>query len=123
MTRLEERLMDTFAKKLHVGMRLINDIFFVRTHWEDRLRLFIYHLNSSHDTIKFTNEHSIESISFLDVTAKVERGESLRQTCFVSQLIPISILNLPMNILQNLLVSLMSRQKWRGESPYDRLVL
>ena len=35
-------------------------------HGEEKLKEFIEHLNSSHDTIKFTSEHSRDSISFLD---------------------------------------------------------
>ena len=54
MNRLEERLMDIFAHKPLVWMRFIDDIFFVWTHGEDSLKLFIDHLNSSHDTSKFT---------------------------------------------------------------------
>ena len=82
MTRLEERLMDTFADKPLVWMRFIDDIFFIWTHGEDRLKLFIDHLNSSHDTIKFTSEHSTESISFLDVTVKVGEGGVLMTDLF-----------------------------------------
>ena len=74
--------MDTFADKHLVWMRFIDGIFFIWTHGEDRLKLFMDHLNSSHDTIKFTSEHSAESISFLDVTVKVGEGGVLTTDLF-----------------------------------------
>ena len=74
--------MDTFADKPLVWMRLIDDIFFVWTHGEDSLKLFIDHLNSSHDTIKFTSKHSTEPISFLDLTVKVGEGGVLMTDLF-----------------------------------------
>ena len=49
-------------------------IFFIWTHGEEKLKSFINHLNSSHETIKFTSEQSRDSISFLDVQVSM-RGE------------------------------------------------
>ena len=69
--------MDTFADKPLVWMRFIDDIFFIWTHGEDKLKLFIDHLNSSHDS-----EHSTESISLLDVTVKVGEGGVLMTDLF-----------------------------------------
>ena len=43
---------------------LNTNIFFIWMHGEERLKSFINHLNSSHETIKFTSEHSQDSISF-----------------------------------------------------------
>ena len=57
---------------------------------EAKLKEFINHINSSHDTIKFTSEHSRDSISFLDVQVILSEGESCRQTYFASLLIHIS---------------------------------
>ena len=90
MTRLEERLLDATADKPLVWMRFIDDVFFIWTHGEGTLKSFINHLNSSHETIKFTSEQSRDSISFLDVRVSMREGESFRQTCFASQLIHIS---------------------------------
>ena len=67
MNRLEERLVDTSVEKPLIWMRYIDDIFFIWMHGEAKLKEFIDHLNNSHDTIKFTSEHSRDSISFLDV--------------------------------------------------------
>ena len=76
MTRLEERLVDTSVEKPLIWMRYIDDIFFIWMHGEAKLKEFIDHLNSSHDTIKFTSEHSGDSISFLDVQVTLSEGGS-----------------------------------------------
>ena len=74
MTRLEERLLDASPDKPLVWMRFIDDVFFFWTHGEERLKSFINHLNSSHETIKFTSEQSRDSISFLDVEVNLGGG-------------------------------------------------
>ena len=90
MTRLEERLLDASPDKPLVWMRFIDDVFFIWTHGEEKLKSFINHLNGNHETIKFTSEQSPDKISFLDVQASLGEGESFRQTCFASRLIHIS---------------------------------
>ena len=93
MTRLEERLLKESADLNLVWMRFIDDVFFIWTHGEEKLDSFINFLNSSHDTIKFTSEHSSNSINFLDVTVSVKQGGggSLLQTYSASPRILISI--------------------------------
>ena len=90
MTRLEERLLEASPDKPLIWMRFIDDVFFIWMHGEEKLKSFINHLNSSHETIKFTSEQSRDSISFLDVQVSMREGESLRQTCSASHLIHIS---------------------------------
>ena len=58
MSGSEERLLDALVDKPLVWMRLIDDVFFVWTHGEEKLKCFIHFLNSSHETIKFTSEYS-----------------------------------------------------------------
>ena len=82
MTRLEERLLDASADKPLVWMRFIDDVFFIWTHGEEKLKSFINHLNSSHETIKFTSEQSRDSISFLDVQVSVGEGGVLSTDLF-----------------------------------------
>ena len=54
--------------------RYIDDIFFIREHGEESLEIFINKLNSFHQTIKFTAEHSKETINFLDVNIRLVVG-------------------------------------------------
>ena len=82
MTRLEERLLEASAEKPLVWMRFIDDVFVIRTHGEEKLKSFINHLNSSHDTIKFTSEQSRDRISFLDVQVSMGEGGVLTTDLF-----------------------------------------
>ena len=82
MTRLEERLLDASHDKPLVWMRFIDDVFFIWTHGEERLKSFINHLNSSHETIKFTSEQSRDRISFLDVQFSLGEGGVLSTDLF-----------------------------------------
>ena len=68
MGDLERKLLAQSPLKPFIWWRYIDDIFMVWTHGEEKLNEFITHSNSSHNTIKFTNEFSDSSISFLDVT-------------------------------------------------------
>ena len=82
MTRLEERLLDASAEKPLVWMRFIDDVFFIWTHGEEKLKSFINHLNTSHETIKFASEQSRDSISFLDVQVSIREGGVLSTDLF-----------------------------------------
>ena len=82
MTTLEERLLKESADLPLVWMRFIDDVFFIWTHGEEKLDSFINFLNSSHDTIKFTSEHSSNSINFLDVKVSVKQGGVLTTELF-----------------------------------------
>ena len=75
MSGLEERLLEASVNRPLVWMRFIDDNFFIWTHGEENLKLFINYLNSSHDTIKFTSEYSRETIGLLDVQVTMGEGE------------------------------------------------
>ena len=74
MTRLEERLLDASPDKPLIWMRFIDDVFLIWTHGEEKLTSFINHLNSSHETIKFTSEQSRDRMSILDVQVSLGEG-------------------------------------------------
>ena len=82
ITRLEERLVDTSVEKPLIWIRYIDDMFFILMHGEAKLKEFIDHLNSSHDTIKFTSEHSRDSISFINVQVTLSEGGVLSTYLF-----------------------------------------
>ena len=82
MTRLEEKLLEASPDKPLIWMRFIDDVFFIWMHGEEKLKSFINHLNSSHETIKFTSEQSRDSISFLDVQVSVGEGGVLATDLF-----------------------------------------
>ena len=66
MSRLDGGLLKASVDKPLVWLRVIDDIFLIWAHGEEKLNIFINFLNSSHETIKFTSEYSQENISFLD---------------------------------------------------------
>ncbi len=68
MAGLEERLLITYHIKPIIWKRYIDVVLCVWPDTEQELEKFMNYLNSSHDTIKFTYEHSKDSIHFLDVT-------------------------------------------------------
>ena len=51
MGRLEERLLEASVDKPLVWMRFINDVFFIWAQGEEKLKLFVNFINSSHETI------------------------------------------------------------------------
>ena len=56
------------------AVEYIYDVFLIWMHGGEKLNSFINHLNSSHETIKFTSEQSRDSISFLDVQFSMGEG-------------------------------------------------
>ena len=67
MADFEEKFVYSFHKQPLFWGRFIDDIFLVWEHGEDELHRFIDHLNTVHNTIKFTSEFSKKRVSFLDV--------------------------------------------------------
>ena len=69
--------MDSLERRLiqkHVWWRYIDDIFIVWMEGQEKLKKFIYYLNNTHDTIKFTCKWSDHEIEFLDVKVLNESG-------------------------------------------------
>ena len=56
--------------KLPLYKRYIDDIFFIFPYSEDKLKDFMNLVNSEHRTIKFTEEHSLTEVVFLDCKVK-----------------------------------------------------
>ena len=58
-----------------IQLRLIDDIFGIWSGNEQELQNWVTFLNDSHDTIKFTLEHSRENIPFLDTMVYIENNK------------------------------------------------
>ena len=56
-------------------LRFLDDIMGLYTGPPDELMRFVENLNEVHPTIKFTLEHSEESVNFLDTTVHLENGK------------------------------------------------
>ena len=83
MGDLERKLLAQSPLKPFIWWRYIDDIFMVWTHGEEKLNEFITHINSSHNTIKFTHQFSESSISFLDVTVLLDNNNQISTDLYV----------------------------------------
>jgi len=62
--------------------RYIDDIFLIWNHQASELTSFIDHLNSVHDTIKFTQTTSVKEITFLDLDIYINNNAYQTKTHF-----------------------------------------
>ena len=68
MDQHETKFLETQILKPLVWFRYIDDILFIWTHGEEKLKKFIENINSFSHDIKFTYEFDEESISFLGLS-------------------------------------------------------
>ena len=76
MDELEQKLLDSADEKPLVWWRYIDDVFFIWEHGEEKLKLFLDHLNQAESSIKFTANYSQDSVEFLDVKV-IRHGDTL----------------------------------------------
>ena len=82
MGYFEEKYVAPYSKQPFLWKRFIDDIFIIWTYGPDELTRSVTYLNSVHETIKFTCEHSIKSVDFLDVTIQISETNQLNTTLF-----------------------------------------
>ena len=82
MGYFEETYVTPYPKQPFLWKRFIDDIFIIWTYGPDELSSFVTYLNSVHDTIKFTCEHSSLSVDFLDVKIQISEKNQLKTTLF-----------------------------------------
>ena len=78
MSDFENRHVYTYQKQPLLWVRFIDDIFVVWTHGRTEIDKFIDHLNSVHNTIKFTSEISAHKVCFLDTWAILHENGSIQ---------------------------------------------
>ena len=71
----ETKFLESQILKPLVWFRYIDDIFFIWTHGEEKLKKFMKDFNSFSDDIKFTFEFDKRSISFLDLKVFSSNGK------------------------------------------------
>ena len=82
MNDFEEKHVYTHHLQPLAWYRYIDDIFCLWQHGEEELEKFITHLNSVHETIKFTIEKSRTSVSFLDTEVHLDNN-NIHTTLYV----------------------------------------
>ena len=75
MDKLETDFLNTQEYLLLVWYRYIDDIFFIWTHREEKLKFFLDDLNRYHPNIDFTHKSNKECINFLDLTVSLLDNE------------------------------------------------
>ena len=87
MHNCESHLLQTAPgeKKPLVWKGFIDDILLVWTHGEEALLKFLDHCNQCFPTIKFTAEHFLEQINFVDTTTRFNEEGTLESTLFVKE--------------------------------------
>ena len=67
----------TYTKQPLLYLRYIDDIFLIWTHSRQDLDLFVEHLNSRENNIKFSTEISEHSVNFLDMKVTINEDLSI----------------------------------------------
>ena len=75
MDEFETKFIESQQNKPLVWFRYIDDIFFIWTHGEEKLKTFLESLNNFEPYLKFTHEFSKENIPFLDLKVKLVDGK------------------------------------------------
>ena len=74
MDKRETNFLKTQTSRPLVWFRYIDDIFFLWTHGEEKLKQFLGNLNNYDPNIKFTREYSKKEIPFLDLKVCIKNG-------------------------------------------------
>ena len=80
MDRFETKALENYPLKPMSWLRFIDDIFMIWTHGEDQLMSFITYLNGINPSVKFTHEHSHQSVNFLDNSLHIDENHRIYTT-------------------------------------------
>ena len=78
MDDVERKFLETQSLQPLIWFRYIDDEFFIWTHGEEKLLLFLTDLNNYNPHIEFTYEFNKEHISFLDLKVSFCEGKLTR---------------------------------------------
>ena len=74
MDERETNFLKTQQLQPFIWLRYIDDIFFMWTHGEEELNLFLKGLNEFHPNLKFTSKTSQNGVDFLDLNVSLKKG-------------------------------------------------
>ena len=72
MDKLETEFLETHTEKLFWWVGYIDGIFFIRTHGQEKLKVFLEDLNKFQPNLKFTSDTREENVAFLDLKVKLD---------------------------------------------------
>jgi len=82
MAYFEDKFVYTYPFQPTIWLRYIDDIFLIWEHGNEKFEVFLNHLNTCHQTIKFTSEVSLASVNFLDTTVSLDHTRKLYTTLY-----------------------------------------
>ena len=75
MDKVETEFLEARTDKPFWWVRYVDDIFFIWTHGQKKLKVFLEDLNKFHPNLKFTSVSSEENVAFLDLKIKLKQGK------------------------------------------------
>ena len=75
MDKVETEFLETQSDKLFCCVGYIDDVFFIWTHGQEKLKVFWEDLNKFHPNLKFTRGSSEENVAFLDSKLNFKSGK------------------------------------------------
>ena len=75
MHNVETEFLEAQTDKPFWWVRYIDDIFFIWTHAQEKLKVFLEDLNKFHPNLKFTSVSSEENVAFLDLKVKLKQDK------------------------------------------------
>ena len=75
MDKAEAEFLERQTDKPFWWVRYIDDIFFIWTYGQKKLKVFLEDLNKFHPNLKFTSVSSEENVAFLDLKVKLKQGK------------------------------------------------
>ena len=73
--KLETEFLETQRDKSFWWVRYIDDIFFIWTHGQKKMKVFLEDLNKFYANLKFTSDSSEENVAFLELKFKLKQGK------------------------------------------------
>ena len=75
MDKVETEFSETQRDKPFWWVRYIDDIFFIWTHGQEKMKVFLEDINKFHPNLKFTSDSSEENVVFLNLKVKLKQDK------------------------------------------------
>ena len=83
MSIFEHNSLTGSCNKLLVWFRYIDDIFAISTHDKDKLKDFMFYINSIHSCIQYACNYYKDCVQFFDVSVSVDNSDSITTDLYV----------------------------------------
>ena len=73
--KVKKEVLETKIDKSFWWVKCIDNIFFIWTHGQEKLKVLLEGLNKVHPNLKFTSGSSEKNVAFLDINVKLKQGQ------------------------------------------------